>query len=51
MISRPDEVFKIDRSSPSYRLAEDVLMGRDQHCKVYIKAWRKKLLEPLAPAA
>lgn len=51
VMSRPDEVFKIDRTSPSYQLAEDVLMGRDKHCKAYIKAWRKKVLEPLAPAA
>ncbi len=49
--SRPDEVFKVDRASASYQLAEDVLMGRDKHCKAYIKAWRKKMLEPLAPAA
>ena len=46
--SRPDHVFEIDRGSPSYKLAEDVLMGRDKHCKTYIKAWRKKELEPLA---
>ena len=46
--SRPDHVFEVDRGSPSYKLAEDVLMGRDKHCKIYIKAWRKKELEPLA---
>ena len=41
-------VLKLDRESRSYRLAEDVLMGRDKDCRSYIKAWRKKQLEPLA---
>lgn len=47
VLSRPDHVFQVDRGSASYKLAEDVLMGRDKHCKSYIKAWRKKELEPL----
>jgi 5-methyltetrahydrofolate--homocysteine methyltransferase len=47
VVSRPDEVFQVDRDSPSFKLAEDVLMGRDKHCKAYIKAWRKKELAPL----
>jgi len=38
--SRPDEVFSLDRESLPYRLAEDVLMGRDEHCAKYIGAWR-----------
>ncbi len=39
--SRPDKVFALDRSSRPYQLAEDVLMGRDEHCAGYIRAWRK----------
>lgn len=50
VISRPDEVFLIDRTTPSYKLAEDVLLGHDKNCKAYIKAWRKKELEPLVAA-
>ena len=38
--SRPDEVFSLDRGSVPYKLAEDVLMGRDEHCAKYIGAWR-----------
>ena len=38
----------IDSSSQTYRLAEDVLMGRDEHCANYIDAWRQGLLEPLS---
>ena len=40
-------VFAADRDSASYRLAEDVLLGRDEHCKAWIKAWRRKRLAPL----
>ncbi len=40
--SFPPEVFAIDRESESYRLAEDVLTGRDEHCKAYIRAWRRQ---------
>ncbi len=48
--SRPAAVFEIDRESESYRLAEDVLLGRDPDCRNYIRAWRKKQLAPLQPA-
>lgn len=47
--TRPDEIGALDRQSRAYRLAEDVLMGRDEHCKAYIRAWRKG--ELTAPAA
>ena len=45
--SPPPEVFATDRASDTYRLAEDVLTGRDRHCKAWIKAWRRKQLAPL----
>ena len=48
--SRPAAVFAIDRDSESYRMAEDVLFGRDPDCRNYIRAWRKKQLAPLQPA-
>ena len=39
--SPPEAILAIDRSDPNYQLAEDVLMGRDEHCMAYIRAWRK----------
>ena len=41
VLSSPNEIFAMDRESLGYRLAEDMLLGRDQHCKSYIRAWRK----------
>jgi len=35
------DVFATDRDSEPYRLAEDVLLGRDEFCMNYITAWRK----------
>lgn len=46
VMNRLDVVFSVDRDSPSYRLAEDALLGRDEHCLNYIKAWRAGELEP-----
>jgi 5-methyltetrahydrofolate--homocysteine methyltransferase len=51
VVSPPDEAFTIDRGSQTFRLAEDLLLGRDEHCRNYIRAWRKKQLEPLRAAA
>ena len=31
----------MDSGSLGYRLAEDMLLGKDEHCKNYIRAWRK----------
>ena len=45
--SPPAAVFAVDRDSESFRLAADVLTGRDEHCKAWIKAWRRKRLAPL----
>ena len=39
--SRPDKVFGIDHTSRPYQLAEDVLLGKDEHCANYISAWRQ----------
>lgn len=40
------DVFAADRDSEPYRLAEDVLLGRDEYCMNYITAWRKGALSP-----
>jgi 5-methyltetrahydrofolate--homocysteine methyltransferase len=37
----PDRTDELDPASKPYRLAEDVLLGRDEHCRNYIRAWRK----------
>ena len=39
--SPPEAIFAIDREDRRYRLAEDVMLGRDEHCRAYIRAWRK----------
>ena len=39
--SRPEAILTVDREDPRYKLAEDVLLGRDEHCMAYIRAWRK----------
>jgi len=39
--SRPDDVLRLDRGSRAYQLAEDVLLGRDENCRLYLRAWRK----------
>ena len=39
--SPPGAILAIDRADPRYQLAEDVLLGRDEHCMAYIRAWRK----------
>lgn len=50
VMSNPKEVFAVDRTSKTYKLAEDVLLGRDEFCATYIRTWRKEGLEPLGPA-
>ena len=39
--SPPAAILAIDRTEPRYRLAEEVMLGRDEHCVNYIRAWRK----------
>ena len=41
VLSSPSDIFAMDRDSLGYRLAEDMLLGKDEHCKNYIRAWRK----------
>ena len=43
--SPPAKTFAADRDSVAYRLAQDLLEGRDEHCRHYIGAWRKGELE------
>ncbi len=42
-----ENVLRLDPEASTYRLAEDVLMGRDKDCRKYIRAWRQKQLQPL----
>ena len=45
VLSNPAEVFSMDRESDSYRMAEDVILGRDEFCQKYISAWRSGNLD------
>ena len=45
---RPEEVLRLDRGSRAYQLAEDVLLGRDEHCRLYLRAWRRGELKAAA---
>ena len=36
-----NEVFSMNKESSSYKLAEDMLLGRDTHCKNFLAAYRK----------
>ena len=40
VLSNPNRVFSMDRDSDSYRMAENVILGRDEFCQSYIAAWR-----------
>jgi 5-methyltetrahydrofolate--homocysteine methyltransferase len=39
--SPPDRILALDRESAPYRLAADVLLGKDADCRSYLRAWRK----------
>ncbi|MGD9538675.1 MAG: dihydropteroate synthase [Alphaproteobacteria bacterium] len=41
VVSNPANLAKLDRSTPAWKLAEDVILDRDRHCRAYLKAWRK----------
>ena len=45
VMNPPSAVFAADRDSVPYRLAEDTLLGRDEYCANYIRAWRKGILD------
>jgi Pterin binding enzyme len=40
-----DRVFALDRETPPFRLAADVLTGADRNCRAYLKAYRAGELE------
>ena len=42
-----DDVLAADRQAEPYRIAEDTLLGRDEFCVNYLKAWRSGRLQPL----
>ncbi len=42
-----NEVFSIDKTTARYKLAEDMLLGRDRFCKKFLRAYRKGELEPV----
>lgn len=46
VMNRIDRVFAADRESPSYKLAENAILGRDPDCIAYLKAWRAGDLTP-----
>ena len=37
----PERASTLDPGAKVFQLAEDVLLGRDEHCRNYIRAWRK----------
>lgn len=43
--SDPRKILALDRQSTPYKLAEDMLLGRDEYCANFIKAYRKGELE------
>ena len=43
-----NKVFLADRQSPSYQLAEQMLLGHDPGCVEYLRAWREGELETAA---
>jgi len=45
--TRLESIRQADRENSAFRLAEDVLMGRDEGCRRYIEAWRQHRLIPL----
>lgn len=44
--SDPRKILSMDQRSKPYKLAEDMLLGRDEYCTNFIKAYRKGELEP-----
>ena len=49
VITGLDEIAAMDRDSETYKMAEDVLLGRDEYCAKYLRAWRKGVLEGVPP--
>lgn len=42
VLNPPARALAMDRDGLAARLALDVLTGRDEHCRAYIRAWRRK---------
>jgi 5-methyltetrahydrofolate--homocysteine methyltransferase len=45
--SPPERLAEIDRDSPPFRLAADVLTGADPGCRAFLKAYRAGELDPV----
>ncbi len=41
VVSGPEKLRTLDRDAKPYKMAEDVILDRDEHCMAYIRAWRK----------
>jgi len=41
IVNKPSALAALDRNAPAYKLAEDIILDRDRHCRSYLKAWRK----------
>lgn len=41
IVGKINEVFSIDKTTARYKLAEDMLLGRDRFCKKFLRAYRK----------
>lgn len=41
VVNKPSALDALDRASPAYKFAEDIVLDRDRHCRNYLKAWRK----------
>lgn len=42
VMNPPARAFGLAPDTLAFQLAEDVLTGRDEHCRAYIRAWRRK---------
>ncbi len=47
VLTPPAKLRQVDRETQAYKLAEDLLLGRDKDCRTFIRAWRKKTLGSL----
>ena len=36
-----EEIINMDRDSRRYQLAEDMLLGKDEYCAAFLRAYRK----------
>jgi 5-methyltetrahydrofolate--homocysteine methyltransferase len=45
VMNSPSRITSLDRNAVAYRLAEDVLLGKDEYCEKFIRAWRQGELD------